>query len=39
EYLADFERGHEKALETELKALKRFPNWFSLDDPVVMLVG
>lgn len=39
EYLADFERGHEKALETELKALKRFPNWFSLEDPVVMLVG
>jgi rubrerythrin len=39
EYLADFERGHEKALEAELKALKRFPNWFSLDDPVVMLVG
>jgi len=39
EYLADFERGHEKALEMELKALKRFPNWFSLDDPVVMLVG
>ena len=39
EYLADFERGHEKALETELKALKRFPDWFSLDDPVIMLVG
>jgi rubrerythrin len=39
EYLADFERGHEKALEMELKALKRFPNWFSLDDPIVMLVG
>lgn len=39
EYLADIERAHEKALETELKALKRFPNWFSLDDPIVMLVG
>jgi rubrerythrin len=39
EYLADFERGHEKALELELKALKRFPNWFSLDDPIIMLVG
>jgi len=39
EYLADFERGHEKALEMELKALKRFPDWFSLDDPVIMLVG
>jgi rubrerythrin len=39
EYLADFERGHEKALEMELKALKRFPDWFSLEDPIVMLVG
>lgn len=39
EYLADFERGHERALESEWKALKHFPNWFSLDDPVVMLVG
>jgi len=39
EYLADFERGHERAMETELKALRRFPNWFSLEDPVVMLVG
>ncbi len=39
EYLADFERGHEKALEMELKALKRFPDWFSAKDPVVMLVG
>jgi rubrerythrin len=39
EYLSDFERGHERALETEWKALKRFPNWFSLDDPMVMLVG
>jgi rubrerythrin len=39
EYLADFERGHEKALEAELKALRRFPGWFSLEDPMVMLVG
>lgn len=39
EYLADFERGHERALESELKALRRFPNWFSLEDPIVMLVG
>jgi len=39
EYLADFERGHEKALETEFKALKRFPDWFSVKDPVIMLVG
>jgi len=39
EYLADFERGHEKALETEMKALKRFPEWFSVKDPVIMLVG
>jgi len=39
EYLADFERGHERSLEAELKALKRFPDWFSAKDPVVMLVG
>jgi rubrerythrin len=39
EYLADFERSHERSLEAEWKALKRFPDWFSLSDPVVMLVG
>jgi rubrerythrin len=39
EYLADFERGHEKALAMELKALKHFPDWFSVKDPVVLLVG
>ena len=39
EYLADFERGHERSLQAELKALNRFPDWFSLKDPVVMLVG
>lgn len=39
EYLADFERGHQRSLEAELKALKRFPDWFSAEDPVVMLVG
>ena len=39
EYLADFERGHERSLQAELKALNRFPDWFSLKDPMVMLVG
>lgn len=39
EYLADFERGHERSLKAELKALSRFPDWFSLEDPLVMLVG
>jgi len=39
EYLADFERGHEWSLQAELKALNRFPDWFSLKDPLVMLVG
>jgi len=39
EYLADFEMGHERSLRSELKALRRFPQWFSLKDPVVMLVG
>jgi rubrerythrin len=39
EYLADFERNHERSLQAELKALNRFPDWFTLQDPVVMLVG
>jgi rubrerythrin len=39
EYLADFERSHERSLQAELKALNRFPDWFSLKDPMVMLVG
>jgi rubrerythrin len=39
EYLADFERSHERSLEAEWKALKRFPDWFSSEDPMVMLVG
>ena len=39
EYLADFERSHARSLEAEWKALKRFPDWFSLSDPIVMLVG
>ena len=39
EYLADFERNHERSLLAELKALERFPDWFSSKDPVVMLVG
>ena len=39
EYLADFERNHERSLQAELKALNRFPDWFSLKDPMVMLVG
>ncbi len=39
EYLADFERNHERTLQAELKALERFPDWFSLRDPMVMLVG
>ena len=39
EYLADFERSHERSLLAEQKALNRFPDWFSLKDPMVMLVG
>ena len=39
EYLADFERTHERGLQAELKALNRFPDWFSLKDPMVLLVG
>jgi len=32
EYLADFERNHERLLENELKALGRFPKWFDDED-------
>jgi len=39
EYLADFERNHERSLQAELKALTRFPEWFSIKDPMVLLVG
>ena len=39
EYLADFERNHERSLQAEFKALNRFPDWFSLKDPMVLLVG
>ena len=39
EYLADFERNHERSLQAELKALNRFPDWFSTRDPLVLLVG
>jgi erythrin-vacuolar iron transport family protein len=39
EYLADFERTHERSLQAELKALNRFPDWFSFKDPIVLLVG
>ena len=39
EYLADFERNHERSLQAELKVLTRFPEWFSIKDPMVMLVG
>ena len=39
EYLADFERSHEQSLQAELKALHRFPEWFSSKDPMVLLVG
>jgi rubrerythrin len=39
EYLADFERSHEQSLQAELKALNRFPEWFSSKDPMVLLVG
>jgi rubrerythrin len=39
EYLAEFERNHERSLQAELRALNRFPDWFSSRDPMVMLVG
>jgi len=32
EYLADFERNHQRMLENELKALEKFPKWFEEED-------
>lgn len=32
EYLSGFEKGHQIALEEELKAIKRFPEWMDKED-------
>lgn len=39
EYLAEFERGHERALQLEFDSVARYPRWFEIDGPDIMLVG
>ena len=39
EYLADFERGHERILQAEYEAVAKYPQWFEIDGADIMLVG
>ncbi len=39
DYLADFERGHERILQEEYDAVAKYPEWFDIDGPDIMLVG
>ncbi len=39
EYLAGFERGHERLLQTEYEAVAEYPQWFEIDGADIMLVG
>jgi len=39
EYLAEFERGHERALQAEFDAVAKYPQWFEMEGPDIMLVG
>ncbi len=39
EYLARFEEGHERTLQVELDSLTKYPRWFDMDGPDIMLVG
>jgi len=39
EYLAKFESGHERLLQTEYDAVAKYPRWFDMEGPDIMLVG
>lgn len=39
EYLAEFERGHERLLQTEYEAIAKYPQWMDYDGADIMLVG
>ncbi len=39
QYLADFERNHQKALEQELKALTDYPMWWDYEGPGIQYIG
>ena len=39
EYLAEFERGHERILRAEYDTIARYPQWFEIEGADIMLVG
>lgn len=39
EYLAEFERGHERLLQTEYDAIAKYPEWMDFDGADIMLIG
>ncbi len=39
QYLADFERNHQKTLEQELKALTDYPMWWDSEGPGIQFIG
>lgn len=39
QYLADFERNHQRALEQELKALDDYPMWWDSEGPGIQFIG
>ena len=39
QYLSKFEEGHERALKAEYDSVAKYPRWFDMDGPDIMLVG
>lgn len=39
EYLATFEEGHERVLQVEYDSIAKYPQWFDMEGPDIMLVG
>jgi rubrerythrin len=39
EYLAEFERGHERALQLEFDAVAKYPQWFEIEGADIQLLG
>lgn len=39
EYLAEFEKGHERILKAEYDAIAKYPQWFEMEGADIMLVG
>jgi len=38
-YLATFEEGHERTLKAEYDSIAKYPQWFDMEGPDIMLVG